>query len=233
MRRGRLQAHSNGESADSNKRKGERSFWTRLANCRSRHRRSCCAWSKRGSLSVSEVRSRSRWTSESFATNRDLEMEVRERRFRADLFSRLNVFPIHVPRLRERREDIPLLVAALVGTLRKRLGRSLDGVDESALLLLRSYDWPGNVRELQNVLERAAILARGRVIVPEDLPDLGVQLHEGTAADGTTEATLKWRVDSYERSLIAEALRQSDGNQSHAPRRLHPTRATLPSKTKA
>jgi len=167
------------------------------------------------------------------ATNRDLEVEVRERRFRADLFSRLNVFPIQVPPLRERREDIPLLVAALVGTLRKRLGRSLDGVDESALLLLRSYDWPGNVRELQNVLERAAILARGRVIVPEDLPDLGVQLHEGTAADGTTEATLKWRVDSYERSLIAEALRQSDGNQSEAARRLHTSRATLLYKIKA
>jgi transcriptional regulator with GAF, ATPase, and Fis domain len=167
------------------------------------------------------------------ATNRDLEMEVRERRFRADLFSRLNVFPIRVPPLRERREDIPLLVTALVGTLRKRLGRSIDGVDESALLLLRSYDWPGNVRELQNVLERAAILARGRVIVPEDLPDLGVRLHEGAAADGNTEATLKWRVDSYERSLIAEALRQSDGNQSEAARRLHTSRATLLYKIRA
>jgi Nif-specific regulatory protein len=120
-----------------------------------------------------------------------------------------------------------------VGTLRKRLGRSIDGVDESALLLLRSYDWPGNVRELQNVLERAAILARGRVIVPEDLPDLGVRLHEGAAADGNTEATLKWRVDSYERSLIAEALRQSDGNQSEAARRLHTSRATLLYKIRA
>ena len=91
------------------------------------------------------------------ATNRSLEAEVAEKRFRADLFYRLKVFPIHVPPLRERREDVPLLVDAFVRALGSQLGRALEGVDETALLLLCSYHWPGNVRELHNVLERAAM----------------------------------------------------------------------------
>jgi transcriptional regulator with GAF, ATPase, and Fis domain len=158
------------------------------------------------------------------ATNRNLEAEVAEKRFRADLFYRLKVFPIHVPPLRERREDVPLLVDAFVRSLGNQLGHPLDRVDDTALLLLRSYDWPGNVRELHNVLERAAILARGRNIRPEDLPDLNSSSKPAGAA---IQGALKQQVDSYERSLIAETLRQSGGNQSEAARRLHVNRATL------
>ena len=163
------------------------------------------------------------------ATNRSLEAEVAEKRFRADLFYRLKVFPIHVPPLRERREDVPLLVDAFVRALGSQLGRALEGVDETALLLLCSYHWPGNVRELHNVLERAAILARGRLIRPEDLPDLHSPEESGEAPphDG-----LKARVESYERSLIAEALRHSAGNQSEAARQLQLSRATLAYKMK-
>jgi transcriptional regulator with GAF, ATPase, and Fis domain len=163
------------------------------------------------------------------ATNRSLEVEVAEKRFRADLFYRLKVFPIQVPPLRERPEDVPLLIDAFVRALGSQLGRALEGVDETALLLLCSYHWPGNVRELHNVLERAAILARGRLIRPEDLPDLHSPDESGEAPP---HGGLKARVDSYERSLIAEALRHSAGNQSEAARQLHLSRATLAYKMK-
>ena len=163
------------------------------------------------------------------ATNRSLEAEVAEKHFRADLLYRLKVFPIQVPPLRERREDVPLLVNAFVRALGSQLGRALEGVDETALLLLCSYDWPGNVRELHNVLERAAILARGRVIRSEDLPDLN---SADEPADAPVQGGLKERVDSYERWLIAEALRHSAGNQSEAARQLHLSRATLAYKMK-
>jgi len=95
---------------------------------------------------------------------------------------------------------------------------------------LRSYNWPGNIRELHNVLERAAILARGRLIRPEDLPDLNVP---SDAADTPVDGALKPRVDSFERSLIEDALRDSGGNQSEAARQLHVNRVTLSYKMKA
>jgi len=164
------------------------------------------------------------------ATNRNLEADVLEKRFRADLFYRLKVFPIHVPPLRERREDVTLLVNDFVRKLGRQLGHVPNGVDETALALLRSYNWPGNIRELHNVLERAAILARGRLIRPEDLPDLNVSPDAGA---GPAEGALKPRVESFERSLIEEALRNSGGNQSEAARQLHVNRATLSYKMKA
>ena len=103
------------------------------------------------------------------ATNRDLAAEVRAHRFRADLYFRLNVFPIAIPPLRDRREDVPLLANAFLHALADRLGAEPKGIDDRALAALARYDWPGNVRELQNVIERAAILARGRRIHASDL----------------------------------------------------------------
>jgi DNA-binding NtrC family response regulator len=135
-----------------------------------------------------------------------------------------------LPPLRERRDDVPLLVDAFVRSLAKQLGHAPTGVDETAMALLRSYNWPGNIRELHNVLERAAILARGRVIRPEDLPDLNVPPDAG---DSPAEGALKPRVDSFERSLIEDALRTAGGNQSEAARHLHVSRATLSYKMKA
>ena len=165
------------------------------------------------------------------ATNRDLEREVVERRFRADLFYRLNVFPIDVPPLRERRDDIPLLVDAYLRVLAMQLGQVPNGVDETALDLLCRHEWPGNVRELHNVLERATILARGCVIRPEHLPDLNES--SGAGGNPAAEGALKQRVESFERSLIEDALRNSGGNQSEAARQLRVSRGTLSYKMKA
>jgi formate hydrogenlyase transcriptional activator len=103
------------------------------------------------------------------ATNRNLEQAVAEGRFRSDLFFRVNVFPIRVPALRERREDIPLLVHFFVGRVAREMGKHVDGVSSDALARLVAYDWPGNVRELQNIIERAIVLARGPVLeLPTD-----------------------------------------------------------------
>jgi formate hydrogenlyase transcriptional activator len=95
------------------------------------------------------------------ATNRDLKKAVRENRFRDDLFYRLNVFPIHVPPLRERLEDIPLLVHSFVQEFAVSFGKGLEGVEEGSMAALQSYSWPGNIRELRNTVERAMILATG------------------------------------------------------------------------
>ncbi|HJR59426.1 MAG TPA: sigma 54-interacting transcriptional regulator [Vicinamibacterales bacterium] len=113
------------------------------------------------------------------ATNRDLDQAVRDGRFRADLLYRLNVFPIHIPPLRQRRSDIPLLVSLFVAALARRLGRPLRGFSARSMERLMAYPWPGNVRELQNVVERAAILAAGPVLevestfmaAPQEVPD--------------------------------------------------------------
>src|SRR5262249_48006907 len=104
------------------------------------------------------------------ATNRDLLKEVQEKRFREDLYYRLNVFPVRLPPLRERQDDIPLLVHFLVNKFAPRVGKRLDGVSRGTMQRLQEYPWPGNVRELENVLERAVILATGSTL--EVAPDL-------------------------------------------------------------
>jgi formate hydrogenlyase transcriptional activator len=110
------------------------------------------------------------------ATNRDLWQEVQARRFRADLFYRLNVYPINVPPLRQRQEDVPLLVEHFVRIFSKKIGKEITAVPPSALEALRSYNWPGNVRELANVIERAIITTTGAVLqisnTMETLPDM-------------------------------------------------------------
>ena len=98
------------------------------------------------------------------ATHRNLEQKIAEGTFREDLYYRLNVFPIHVPPLRERVEDIPLLVARFVSDFSKSFGKRIDAIDETSMAALRQYSWPGNVRELRNVVERAMILATTRVL---------------------------------------------------------------------
>ncbi|MGH7895439.1 MAG: sigma 54-interacting transcriptional regulator, partial [Candidatus Binatia bacterium] len=98
------------------------------------------------------------------ATNRDLERAVAEGRFRSDLYYRLNVFPITAPPLRERREDVPLLVHAFVERFAREMGKPVTGVSRETMRRLQAYDWPGNVRELQNLVERALVLAQGPVL---------------------------------------------------------------------
>ena len=101
------------------------------------------------------------------ATNRDLEQAVRDGKFRPDLYHRLNVFPIHVPPLRERPEDIPPLVWAFVESLGRRMGKVIKSIPRKNMQQLQSYSWPGNVRELSNVIERAMILTTGESLLVE------------------------------------------------------------------
>ncbi len=137
------------------------------------------------------------------ATNRDLEEEARHGRFRTDLLYRLNVFPIAVPPLRNRREDIPLLVAFFLTGLSKRLGKPLEGFNRGAMNALCEYAWPGNIRELQNVVERSAILASG--------PTLSVEpgiLRSAPVGDGGNGGG---RLLDIEKAHIREVLRATRG----------------------
>ena len=151
------------------------------------------------------------------ATNRDLGGAVATGRFREDLYYRLKVVTIHLPPLRERREDIPLLVDHLVRKAAASCGKRVTGVSESALALLGAYDWPGNIRELGHVLERSVALAQHEVLAAEDLPDdigaappqNGGALPASHPADRPTLAELK-------RRYIEQVLEESGGNVSRA-----------------
>jgi transcriptional regulator with GAF, ATPase, and Fis domain len=137
------------------------------------------------------------------ATNRDLEDAVAAGRFRADLFYRLNVVPLRVPSLRDRRGDIPQLVTFFLARFAKEFGKPLEVVSQATMDRLVAYAWPGNVRELQNIIERAAVLSSGRVL--ELGPDL---LPVGTPAIGsaTTPAGEPTTLEALERRHIREVL---------------------------
>jgi DNA-binding NtrC family response regulator len=137
------------------------------------------------------------------ATNRDLRLEAEEGRFRRDLYYRLAVFPIRVPPLRERREDIPLLVWSIVGALSDSLNRSIESIRRQEMERLQSYDWPGNVRELRNVIERAMIVSSGPV------------LHlEPPAVPFLAETDAPMSLDEAQRRHIAKALEAAGGRIS-------------------
>jgi two-component system, NtrC family, response regulator AtoC len=158
------------------------------------------------------------------ATNRDLKKAVAAGTFREDLYYRLNVIPIHIPPLRDRREDIPLLTEHLLEQLGVETGRRIDGVSHDAMALLMSHDWPGNVRELRNILERAVVIAAGSVL---QAPELGLHPPSPTPTDerlGTLE--------SVERRHIASVLEQTGGNITQAARILDIDRVTLYNKIK-
>jgi PAS domain S-box-containing protein len=153
------------------------------------------------------------------ATNRDLAAEVAEKRFREDLHYRLNVFPVRLPPLRERRNDIPLLVYFLVGKFAPRVGKHLDGVTPATMRRLQEYPWPGNVRELENVLERAVILANGPSldIAPDLLPTSSAAAAEPpdpaeAAADpaSATPGRHQPSLETVERDHILAVLRQTN-----------------------
>jgi DNA-binding NtrC family response regulator len=159
------------------------------------------------------------------ATNRDLKKAVEEGRFREDLYYRLNVIPIKLTPLRERREDIPLLVEHFLERLGVEMNRDVDGVSAEAMGLLMAYDWPGNVRELRNVLERGMVVAQGKVI---QAADLGLAPGGAPRAEESATASL----DEVERRHICTVLHDTSGNVSHAARILGIDRATLYNKMK-
>jgi sigma-54 specific flagellar transcriptional regulator A len=169
------------------------------------------------------------------ATNRDLEAEVRAGRFREDLYYRLNVIPLHIPPLRERRDDIAALVMHFFQRMREDLGREdLDGFSVEAMTLLETYSWPGNIRELQNVVERAVLLAIGPEVSAQDLPVTvrARDVRNGSASGLPAELPamgldLKAVVDEYESNLIRQALARTGGNKNRAAQLLGLNRTTL------
>jgi len=156
------------------------------------------------------------------ATSRDLEDDVRTGRFRADLFYRVNVVKIHLPPLRERREDIPELVRHFLGVFNKRLDLKITAVSPAAMRLLMDYAWPGNVRELENVVERAMVLADGMQVDIAHLPPLVLSRETLIAGNGNTDLDLsvKRRTEALERALIERALKQTNGNRTRAAKLL-------------
>ncbi|MBM4048617.1 MAG: sigma-54-dependent Fis family transcriptional regulator [Planctomycetes bacterium] len=163
------------------------------------------------------------------ATNADLSKAVDEGQFRRDLFYRLNVVNIHLPPLRERLDDIPLLVMHFLVKFREKNKRAVEGVSRSALSKLRAYQWPGNVRELENLIERAVILCPGSLIQPEDLPLPMEKLFDGQVTQGKSlEQALEWA----ERHVLLEALHATNGDKEAAAAALKISRAGLYAKIK-
>jgi two-component system response regulator HydG len=165
------------------------------------------------------------------ATHKDLEKEVREGRFREDLFYRLNVVPVSIPPLRERKEDLPSLAAHFLSLYGEKNRKELKEISPKALDLLIRHDWPGNIRELENCIERAVIVARGEMIAPADLPpqiqalssgkeDLGVRFPSGIS------------LQDAEKALIIKTLEDTGGNRSRAAEILGINRRTLQIKLK-
>jgi len=185
------------------------------------------------------------------ATNRDLKAEIEAKRFREDLFYRLNVVPIELPALRNRPEDIAPLASHFITQCNDRLGKSIVGFSEDALGALRTYGWPGNIRELENLVERMVLFASGDQIERDDLPDNFQELEAGAETDGEIDGDrvrhirlplsslgldLKEAVKAgsrlVEEALIREALGQTDTNVTRSARLLGISRRSLQSKMK-
>jgi len=158
------------------------------------------------------------------ATNKDIDRAVKEGRFREDLYYRLSVITLHMPPLRERRDDVPLLV----GHFLKKFNKGSEAhVDAEALSSLTSYGWPGNVRELENVIERASVLKRGDVITRAELPEKLIKEKRGVEDIIFNLPENGISLEDLEKSLIVKALEQHKGNQTRAAEYLGITRPTL------
>lgn len=158
------------------------------------------------------------------ATNQPLEALVKERKFREDLFFRLNIFCIHVPALRERREDIPLLALFFTLKFASEMGKPLDGISDEAMRILMAYDFPGNVRELRNIIESTVIHCKtAGQIRPEDLPKAVSVVKPANTPQSATPSPEPWpleslRIEDVERHLYVEALERTHNNVSAAAR---------------
>jgi DNA-binding NtrC family response regulator len=167
------------------------------------------------------------------ATNVNLRRAVRERTFREDLYYRLNVVPIAMPPLRDRREDIPLLVEHFIRKYAREFNRDVRGVSAGALEVLMRYDWPGNVREIENIIQRSVVLAGGPVLQLQDLPlDLAMP-ETGPRLDEGTGLPLRDAREQFERQYVLRVLEKVGWNQSRAARLLGLHRNTLLAKLAA
>jgi two-component system response regulator AtoC len=156
------------------------------------------------------------------ATVKDLQKEVNEGRFREDLFYRLNVLPLHIPPLRERREDIPLLVHHFIRKYNQAMNKNVKDLDHRAMETLMGYKWYGNVRELENTIERAIVLSEKNNIESDSLPAEIQGYKQGSQADTLPdeEYSIKKASKSLETNLIKKALKKMKGNHTHAARLL-------------
>ncbi|MCB9779178.1 MAG: sigma-54-dependent Fis family transcriptional regulator [Alphaproteobacteria bacterium] len=170
------------------------------------------------------------------ATNRDLLKEVKRGSFREDLYYRLNVIPIRLPPLRERAEDIPLLVDHFLAKFNGRLCKEVEGIAPEAMAALMAHRWPGNIRELENLMERSVLLADATLLGVKDLPGLGTPGLVDEDEEDLEELGLKDYVRVYtarlERARIQRALELEDGNVTRAARRLGISRKSLQTKMK-
>lgn len=168
------------------------------------------------------------------ATNRKLELSIKDGGFREDLFFRLNVVNLFIPPLRERKEDIPTLVAHFLAKYNKEFNRQVKGFSEQATTLLMKYDWPGNVRELENVCERAIIMARGTVIIPEDIVLCVGDKNKAPGFLNQSEQNLplKQIVADVERQVILKALQDNNWCRTSAAKALGINRRSLYAKIK-
>ena len=154
------------------------------------------------------------------ATNTDLEDLIEEKKFRQDLFFRLNVIKIELPPLRDRKEDIPLLVKHFLDLYSKENNKEITGISEDVLEVFANYEWPGNIRELENLIERAVVLTKTKLITRNNLPpflyksgDPEEQVRMPSAGNGT----LKEQTQLFQKNWILEALRKTNGVQKKQP----------------
>ena len=167
------------------------------------------------------------------ATNRDLRVAVRERKFREDLFYRLNVLPLELPSLRERAADISILIRHFLALHARRRGKAVIQVDDDAMAVMEKYSWPGNVREVENLLERLVVLNEDGIVRPSDLPDYVI--HNGSPQHQTTAQVslpmegvdLDAFLENIENGFIQQALQRSRGNKTVAAALLKLNRTTF------
>jgi len=164
------------------------------------------------------------------ATNKDLEEAMKKGEFREDLYYRISVFPIKLPALRERKDDIPLLSAHFLKKYSDLEGKELEGVSPDALDLLMAYNWPGNVRELENAIERAVVLTTDKEISAKDLPAVVRSLGEKRIYE--SDNTLASWIEKLEEDALRQALLECEGNISQTAKKLGIGRATIYRKAK-
>lgn len=161
------------------------------------------------------------------ATNQDLEAMIRQGRFREDFFYRINVIPIHLPPLRERLEDVPVLVNYFTAGLRRKTGKNIPGLSNDCLALFMAYEWPGNVRELKGVLEYAFVIAESGSITPQHLPPKMLAGRGATPPAAPAPQSRQQSAGLSEREALMEALKRTGGNQTKAAKLLGVNRVTV------
>lgn len=165
------------------------------------------------------------------ATNKILEDEIKSNNFRQDLYYRLNVIPIHVPALRERNDDIKLLVEHFLAKFNAIYNKNICALDDKIMQVLEEYDWPGNIRELENVLERAVVLNKSNKLVLDEFPDK-ISKRQKTTVEFSEDDGLISAVNEYERALLISELEKNKGNKFQTALKLKINRSTFMSKLK-